>query len=104
MKLLLFVCCWELRVQRQAGASAGSCVSEETAICTMRSNCSFEKLQLFAFLVSKRSLSVCGDGGNECSPHLQDFAGWWQLETFSSHLQPTDPRAKQEVKMPLSLK
>lgn len=53
----------------------------------------------------KRSLSVRADGRSGCRHHLPGFAGWWQLETLSSRLlQPTAPHAKQEVKMPLSLK
>lgn len=74
---ILFFYCWEWNIFNSS--KAGWCRGWE--LCQhrdsnsiMKSNCSFKKQQLFAILISKRSLSECGIGWK-----------WWQ-SSFSGVL------------------
>lgn len=73
MLFLLLGMKYLLTVQRQPGAMLGAASAQRQPGRIMKSNCSFEKQQLFAILLSKRSLSECGIGENGCSHHFQWF-------------------------------
>lgn len=72
----------------------------------MESNCSVEKKQLFATLISKRPLSECGLRWI----WMQAFSGVllvrdsWKLSFLTHLLQPTDPHTKTGGKNGIVLK